>query len=329
MTQIFDLQAQLQGTKILVVGDLMLDRYWFGDVSRVSAEAPVLICAFQRDENRLGGAGNVVCNLEALGVPTALIAITGEDEAHTVVKELLGKKKIDSHLLQDKMMVTTTKLRVVAQKQQQIVRLDFDGYPKQAAQQQLLEKFQSLVDHFDGVIFSDYKKGTLAYIQEMIVLTKKAGKAVFIDPRGYDYSIYRGADVITPNLVELSQIIGVWDSEEQLEERVHRLCVELDLDAVLLTRSQDGMSLFSQGRSYHVAAHAKEVYDVSGAGDTVIAVYSAARLAGLSRCDAMRVANRTAGLVVEKFGTAAVKYEELQRNAAFCPLDTAQEGLVI
>lgn len=303
--------AQFQQTRILVVGDVMLDRYWFGDSERISPEAPVPIVQVAKIDERLGGAANVARNVAALGAKTSLLGVVGVDEAGTRVSELLLASGVDSHLEQDAKVPTTVKLRVIA-RQQQLIRLDFEEAPSAAALEHKLARFESLLGAVDAVILSDYGKGALDQVATMILQAKAKQKIILVDPKGSDFERYRGATVITPNRGELRQVIGKWTSEDELTERAQALRRSLDIQALLLTRSEDGISLYTDAGVSHVRAQAREVFDVSGAGDTVIATLAVALAAAWPLERAMALANRAGGIVVGKLGTATVTSEELQ-----------------
>lgn len=303
--------AQFQQTRILVVGDVMLDRYWFGDSERISPEAPVPIVQVAKIDERLGGAANVARNVAALGAKTSLLGVVGVDEAGTRVSDLLLASGVDSHLEQDAKVPTTVKLRVIA-RQQQLIRLDFEEAPSAAALEHKLARFEALLGAVDAVILSDYGKGALDQVATMILQAKAKQKIILVDPKGSDFERYRGATVITPNRGELRQVIGKWASEDELTERAQALRRSLDIQALLLTRSEEGMSLYTDAGVNHVRAQAREVFDVSGAGDTVIATLAVALAAAWPLERAMALANRAGGIVVGKLGTATVTSEELQ-----------------
>ena len=288
----------------------MLDRYWFGEVERVSPEAPVPVVRVRATQERLGGAANVARNVEALGVGTGLLSVVGDDEAGRCVSGLLGETSIQPYLHTDASLATTVKLRVVG-RQQQMLRVDFENQPVAEVLAAKLGEFESLLPRYDVVILSDYGKGGLTHITRMIELARSAGRRVLVDPKGDDYARYSGATVLTPNRAELREVVGRWKDEADLEARVQKLRRELGVEAVLLTRSEEGMTLFAQGPSWSIPAVAREVFDVSGAGDTVIAVLAAALGAGANMHEAVTLANRAGGIVVGKLGTATVSYEEL------------------
>jgi len=298
------------GVRILIVGDVMLDRYWFGDVGRISPEAPVPVVKVERIEERPGGAANVARNCAALGARVALLSVVGADEAGRTLERLLAASQIDTSLHEDPQLDTTVKLRVIG-RQQQLLRIDFENAPAHEVLQAKLAEYQQRLAACDVVILSDYGKGGLVHIGDMIRCARAAGKPVLVDPKGDDYARYAGASVITPNRAELRQVVGNWRDEEDLRRRVDRLRGELGVDALLLTRSEEGMSLFTADRVSHEPALAREVYDVSGAGDTVIATLAVMMAAGAGLADAMKLANRAAGVVVGKLGTAVCTLQEL------------------
>jgi rfaE bifunctional protein kinase chain/domain len=304
------LAPQLSNVRVLVVGDVMLDRYWFGDVSRISPEAPVPVVRIERREERLGGAANVARNAAALGAHCGLLGVVGADEAGEQVARLLAEASIHSYLQRDSANSTIIKLRVIG-RQQQMVRIDFEDAPSETVLRDKLTQFKALLPEHDVVIFSDYNKGSLANVAEMIQSARAAGKTVMVDPKGDDFTPYAGATVLTPNKGELRRVVGSWKSEEQLTAKAQALREELGLEALLLTRSEEGMSLYTASEVLHVHANAREVYDVSGAGDTVIATMAVMLGAGRAMPEALATANRAGGIVVGKLGTATVTREEL------------------
>jgi rfaE bifunctional protein kinase chain/domain len=307
----------LEKVRLLVVGDVMLDRYWFGDVSRISPEAPVPVVRIERREERLGGAANVARNAAALGAHSGLLGVVGADEAGNQVEQLLRESSIHSYLKRDEAISTIIKLRVIG-RQQQMVRIDFEDAPTDAILRDKLTHFNALLPDYDVVVLSDYNKGSLVNVAEMIRAARAAGKIVMVDPKGDDFSPYRGATILTPNKSELRRVVGSWKSEEQLTAKAQGLREELGLEALLLTRSEEGMSLYTATEVLHVNANAREVFDVSGAGDTVIATMAAMLGAGASMPEALVTANRAGGIVVGKLGTATVTRDELfgQRRRA-------------
>ena len=298
-------------TRILIVGDVMLDRYWFGEVSRISPEAPVPVVKVERTEERPGGAANVARNCAALGAHVTLLSVVGADEAGQRLAQLLGSSGIECSLHEDTQLSTTVKLRVVG-RQQQLLRIDFENAPDHEVLQTKLADFESRLATCDVVILSDYGKGGLAHITEMISRARAAGKQVLVDPKGEDYARYAGATLLTPNRSEMRAVVGRWKDDAELVRKANRLRGELQLDALLVTRSEEGMTLFSSSGTTHEPALAREVYDVSGAGDTVIATLAVMLGSGLSMQQAMRQANLAAGVVVGKLGTATCSLQELQ-----------------
>jgi len=303
-------KEQLAHAKVLVVGDVMLDRYWYGAVDRISPEAPVPVVRITREENRLGGCANVAFNAVSVGAQAALLSVVGDDEASHLLQDLIAKSGITPYFGRDAQLKTTVKLRVIG-RQQQLLRVDFENTPQNEVLSSQTQQFMQLLPDHPVVLFSDYGKGGLAHITDMIAAARKANKTVLIDPKGSDFSRYAGASCITPNRAELQQVVGGWNSEEELSTKAHNLRKQLQLDAVLLTRSEEGMTLFDAQGAAHIAAQAREVFDVTGAGDTVIATLAALVAAGMSLREAMPWANRAGGVVVGKFGTATVSYEEL------------------
>ncbi len=305
-----DIQA-FKKARLLIVGDVMLDRYWFGDTERISPEAPVPVVLVSKEDERLGGAANVARNAASVGAQISILGVVGDDEPGKVVERLLQEQGVKSYLQRDPDLRTTVKLRVVA-RQQQLIRLDFEIAPTHEALLSKLEQFQSLLNEVDAVIFSDYGKGGLTHVTQMIAAAKAAGKFVLVDPKGDDYSKYQSASMITPNRSELREVVGRWKDEADLTKKAQALREALKLDALLLTRSEEGMSLFTTKGVEHVKAQAREVFDVSGAGDTVIATMAVALAAGWAPGKAMALANKAGGIVVGKLGTATVSLEELQ-----------------
>jgi D-glycero-beta-D-manno-heptose-7-phosphate kinase len=303
-------KEQLAQAKVLVVGDVMLDRYWYGAVDRISPEAPVPVVRITREENRLGGCANVAFNAVSVGAQASLLSVVGDDEASHLLQDLIAKSGITPYFGRDAQLKTTVKLRVIG-RQQQLLRVDFENTPQNEVLSSQTQQFMQLLADHPVVLFSDYGKGGLAHVTDMIAAARKANKAVLIDPKGSDFSRYAGATCITPNRAELQQVVGGWNSEEELSTKAHNLRKQLQLDAVLLTRSEEGMTLFDAQGVAHIAAQAREVFDVTGAGDTVIATLAALVAAGMSLREAMPWANRAGGVVVGKFGTATVSYEEL------------------
>ncbi|HEX7887908.1 MAG TPA: D-glycero-beta-D-manno-heptose-7-phosphate kinase [Ramlibacter sp.] len=303
-------KQQLAKARVLVVGDAMLDRYWHGAVERISPEAPVPVVKVSREEERIGAAANVAYNVSTLGAQASFLGVVGDDEPGHRLESLLRETGIRAHLKRDAGLRTTVKLRVIG-RQQQLLRMDFENEPDHEVLAMQSEAFGALLPQQDAILFSDYGKGGLAHIPAMIEAARKAKKPVLIDPKGSDYTRYRGASVITPNRAELQDVVGRWHGEDDLKSRAHKLRQELGLDALLVTRSEEGMTLFDAQGELTVKAQAREVFDVTGAGDTVIATLATMVAAGLPVRDAVPIANRAGGIVVGKFGTATVSYEEL------------------
>ncbi|MFZ5556971.1 MAG: D-glycero-beta-D-manno-heptose-7-phosphate kinase [Pseudomonadota bacterium] len=309
------LAASIRAARVLVVGDVMLDRYWFGEVSRISPEAPVPIIKIDRTEERPGGAANVARNAAALGARVWLLSVVGTDEAGRSLERLLAGEAVNAKLQQDPQLTTTVKLRAIA-RHQQLLRIDFETPPNHEVLLSKLEDFRRLLPEADAVILSDYGKGGLTHIATMIELANAAGVPVLVDPKGDDYARYRGATLLTPNRGEFREVAGSWKSEEEFTSKAQRLRRELGLQALLVTRSEEGMTLFREAEVIHAPADAREVFDVSGAGDTVIATLAVMLAAGADLPAAVRLANRAAGIVVGKLGTAVVHHAELFGEAA-------------
>jgi rfaE bifunctional protein kinase chain/domain len=303
--------AAFKAARVLVVGDAMLDRYWVGEVERISPEAPVPIVKIDHEEERPGGAANVARNAAALGARVTLLSVVGADEAGARLASLLKREGVHTQLHHDRGIKTTVKLRVIAGRNQQLLRVDFETAPSHEVLASKLRDFEKILDSVGVVILSDYGKGGLTHIARMISLARRAGKIVLVDPKGEDYSRYRGATLITPNRSEFRQVAGPWKDERELTERAQQLRRKLDAQALLVTRGGEGMTLYQDGARFHVATQAREVSDVSGAGDTVIATLAVALAGGARMKEAVRLANRAAGIVVGKFGTAVATPREL------------------
>lgn len=312
--------------KILVVGDLMLDRYWHGPTSRISPEAPVPVVKIEESEERAGGAGNVALNIAALNGIPSLVGLTGQDEPATTLKNRLTHQGVNCQFVELAECTTITKLRILS-RHQQLIRLDFeDGFHSDTGEH-LLQAFEQHLPQHDVVLFSDYQKGTLRDLPKMIALAKAQGKQVIIDPKGTDFSIYQGATLLTPNLSEFETIVGHCESDEQLVEKAEQLRQSLQLEALLITRSEKGMTLIQEGqKAVHLPTRAREVYDVTGAGDTVIATLAAAIAAGMDMVGATKLANLAASVVVGKVGTATVTVHELR--TAMRQLSDVEQGIV-
>lgn len=297
-------------TRILVVGDVMLDRYWFGDVQRISPEAPVPVVRVQRSDERLGGAANVARNAAVLGAKVALVGVVGDDEPGRRIESLAHGLGIDCRLAVEPGLPTTIKLRVIG-RQQQLLRIDFEQAPGEPTLARKLDAVNELLPDAQVLVLSDYGKGSLVQIEAIVGEALAAGKQVIVDPKGDDYSRYRGVTMLTPNRAELREVVGAWRDDADLFERAQTLRRALAIRYLLVTRSEEGMTLFSDEGALTVPAQAREVYDVSGAGDTVVAVLAAMFAAGQSAEAAVRLANRAGGIVVGKLGTAAVSPDEL------------------
>ncbi|MFV1997309.1 MAG: D-glycero-beta-D-manno-heptose-7-phosphate kinase [Acidiferrobacterales bacterium] len=306
-----ELLKKIAQTRVLVVGDAMLDRYWYGGVERISPEAPVPVVAVNNSEERPGGAANVASNVTALGAHCTMLAVTGDDADADSLDAILKAKGIEPRLLRDKLVKTTVKLRVVSQ-QQQLIRIDFEAPASKDARKKLLDDYLSHLNEFDVVILSDYGKGGLGDIREMIVAAHKNSVPLVIDPKGDDYTLYQGATMITPNRKEFEMVAGHFRDEDELVEKAKDMVEQLELESILVTRSEEGMSLINRsGNVVHMPARAREVFDVTGAGDTVIATIATAYAADAEPADALHLANIAAGIVVGKLGSATATPEEI------------------
>jgi D-beta-D-heptose 7-phosphate kinase/D-beta-D-heptose 1-phosphate adenosyltransferase len=297
-------------SRILVIGDLMLDRYWHGGASRISPEAPVPVVRVSDIEERAGGAGNVALNIAALGGRVSLLGSRGDDEAGQSLLRLLESAGIDCHLDIHPDRPTITKLRVLS-RHQQLIRLDFEataGFDTA----RLDSQFAARLNQADLVVLSDYGKGALQNAVALIEAARRAGKPVLVDPKGADFGRYRGATLITPNRSEFEAVAGPCRDDAELAARGQAMLAELELEALLITRGEQGMTLLQQDSPpLHLPTHAKEVYDVTGAGDTVIATLAASMAAGVAIAEATHLANQAAGLAVGKLGTATISRAEL------------------
>jgi len=303
-----------KNAKVLVVGDVMLDRYWFGDVERISPEAPVPVLKVSRVEERPGGAANVARNIAALGAQCTLLSVVGDDEAGACLEKLLNQHdNLNAQLHRDSSISTIVKLRAIA-RHQQLLRIDFETAPSHEVLNAKLADFHAQLPFADVVILSDYGKGGLAHIAEMIQTVRAAGKPVLVDPKGDDYARYSGATLLTPNRSEFREVAGSWKNEAELTAKAEKLRTELQLEALLVTRSEDGMSLYRANDVLHEPTQTREVFDVSGAGDTVIATMAVMLASGAELPEAVRIANRAAGIVVGKLGTAVVSREEILQD---------------
>lgn len=312
----FDISVfkHLSDKKILVVGDIMLDRYWQGDSQRISPEAPVPVVKIVELDDKIGGAANVARNIAHLDGQVTLMGIVGDDENADLIEKILKQENIASALVRQKDQPTITKLRVIS-RHQQVVRLDFEQPFYKAHAIALNEAFMAAIKEHDLVVFSDYNKGSLQLITEMISYARENGKMVLVDPKSNDLSIYRGANVVTPNKAEFIQAGGQTESEESIAQSAREFMTRCDIESILLTRSEQGMSAITHNDKTDMPAQVREVSDVTGAGDTVIATLSVMMAAGLELKDAAQVANLAAGVVVGKLGAATVSPEELYKAA--------------
>lgn len=313
-------------SSVLVVGDVMLDRYWHGGSSRISPEAPVPVVNVEDIEDRIGGAANVALNVASLGAGASLVGVVGNDEGAQVLSAKLTAAGIRSDFQVSADKPTIMKLRVIS-RHQQLLRLDFEKPFNEQDTSELQDKVGALLSGVGALILSDYAKGSLRHCAEFIAQARAQQVPVLVDPKGDDFSKYRGATLITPNLSEFQAVVGVCDSEQQLVQRGMQLLENLDIEALLITRSEQGMTLLQRGcKELHLPTHAKEVFDVTGAGDTVIGVVAAALASGESLANAITMANIAAGVVVGKLGTATVTLPELRRAMTQSP--AAGRGVV-
>ena len=297
--------------KVLIVGDVMLDQYWHGNSQRISPEAPVPIVHIRDNEMRAGGASNVALNVTALGANVKLLGMTGDDENAEKLNQVLSSQQVECYLEKCSTHDTSLKLRVIAQ-HQQVIRLDFEDDFADIDKSALIQKFTELLKDSDIVIFSDYNKGTLSDVSAMIRLAKEKGIPSIVDPKGNDYSKYEGATMLTPNWSEFEIVSGQCKTDEQLASKGEALRKKLSLDALLVTRGEHGMSLIREDTDiFHLPTYAREVFDVTGAGDTVIGTLAASLAAGADIEDAVALANLAAGVVVRKLGTATTSLAEI------------------
>ncbi len=297
---------------VTVIGDVMLDRYWSGPAGRISPEAPVPVVRITQREDRAGGAANVAINITALGAPCTLVGIVGDDEAGAKLKTLVENKQVRTNFISSPDVPTITKLRILS-RNQQLLRADFEEGSAEIDNGRMLQALrQSMRGNCRAVICSDYGKGALSSVQQMIHTARAAGIPVLIDPKGTDFSRYRGATLLTPNLSEFEAVAGKVQNEDDLVQKALKMISDFELDALLVTRSEDGMSLIRPGqKAVHLPTHAREVYDVTGAGDTVIATLGACLASGLDLVSSCEIANHAAGIVVGKLGTSTASPEEI------------------
>ena len=303
------LHHDLAQAKVLVVGDVMLDRYWFGEVERISPEAPVPIAKISRIEDRPGGAANVARNIASLGGNVTLLSVIGADEPGKVLEQLLQQENVATLFKHDPSISTIVKLRVLA-KNQQLIRIDFEEKPSHEILADVLDSYAAIIANYEVIILSDYGKGGLSHTLKMIELARAQDKKILIDPKGSDYTKYHNATMITPNRSELRDAVGHWNNDAELALRAESLRQQLNLEYLLVTRSEEGMTLFAD-KVYNYPTFAQEVYDVSGAGDTVIATLGLMLANNFTISDAVALANFAAGIVVAKLGTATITKSEL------------------
>ena len=306
------LLRSIERAKVLVVGDIMLDRYWFGDVERISPEAPVPIVSVNNSQERVGGAGNVALNVASLGGQCALLGVVGDDAAGAAVEHAASEAGIKHDFIVDQVAPTSIKQRIIS-RNQQLIRADFEGDPGQKSVSALLDSTRDKLRDYDAIVLSDYGKGALKQIEKIIEVGKNSNTPIFVDPKGDDFSRYSGATMITPNLKEFELISGRVRDDADMEHKAKEIIERYDLQQLLITLSDKGMKLFQRtAPPIHSPARSREVYDVSGAGDTVIAVMAMCLTSSIAPEDALRIANSAAGVVVSKLGTATVSMEELR-----------------
>ena len=311
-------------TRVLIVGDVMLDRYWHGATSRISPEAPVPVVRIDHREERPGGAGNVAANVAGLGGQAILLGVVGDDDAAAILTRELEARGISCRLTHSDRAATIVKLRVLSH-HQQLIRLDFEDTDSGLDVVPLLAGFERELEQCDVLVLSDYAKGTLQDPSALIAQARAAGKTVVVDPKGRDFSRYRSASVLTPNLAELEAVVGTCAEEQTLIARSRELLRTCEFGALLITRGEQGITLVrADGDAEHLAAHTREVYDVTGAGDTVCAVLALGLAAGYSLVEATRLANAAAGVTVGKLGAASVNIAELERALQQAPLCDAR-----
>lgn len=322
-----DYFSPVSSARVLVVGDIILDRYVHGDTNRISPEAPVPVVKVHKTEERPGGAANVAMNIRALGVAVQLIGVTGDDVFADTLTTQLQQAGVACHFVRQAGLPTVTKLRVLSQ-HQQLLRLDYEAEASTIAAAPLHDLYAKQIQYADIVVLSDYAKGSLQFIGDFIKQAKDRGIRVLVDPKGNDFSRYHGASILTPNLKEFEAIVGPCDGETEVVEKAFALCESLALDGLLITRGEQGMSMVdaTNNSAKHLPAHAHEVFDVTGAGDTVIAALAAALASAYKLEQAVGYANLAAGLVVEKLGTASVTVNELNKVIGYG--DSASTGIV-
>jgi rfaE bifunctional protein kinase chain/domain len=312
-------RERIAGLNIVVVGDVMLDEYWFGDVRRISPEAPVPVVHVSRSDERPGGAANVARNIVSLGGRATLLAVVGPDATADRLRRALDDAGVRHCLSVDPTIRTTLKLRVLG-RHQQMLRIDFEELPSDTALQANCAEYERMLGEADIVVLSDYGKGALARVAELIAIARRLGKPVLVDPKGRDYSDYADATMVTPNRAEMAEAVGSWSDLAELDTKAQALRARLGLEVLVVTMSEQGMRLYSHGDVVQQGARAQEVFDVSGAGDTVIAALAIMHGAGASWEEAVAFANAAGGVAVGKLGTSVVHFDEvaafLQRTSA-------------
>lgn len=306
-----ELIPDFSAASVLVVGDVMLDRYWFGDTSRISPEAPVPIVKINTIDNRPGGAGNVALNIAALGARVTLLGITGIDDASKTLTDQLTAAAVKHDLCMFDNISTIIKLRVIS-RHQQLLRLDFEKELIIPEEHQLVERYKKHLRDAKLVILSDYKKGTVTNPQLLIQLAREANITSLVDPKGTDYSIYQHADIITPNFKEFEAVVGACCNEQDILDKGRALLKKYHIKSLLITRGEHGMTLIEPQNTAHFPAYAREILDVTGAGDTVISMLGTALAAGISLVTSTALANMAASLAVGKLGATTVSPPELQ-----------------
>jgi len=302
-----------ESAKILVYGDVMLDRYWYGETSRISPEAPVPVVLVSDRESRPGGSANVALNIAALGGQVHLFGLIGDDIEGKGLQVQLEEKKVDCHLQTIPGHPTVTKLRVLG-RNQQLIRMDFEKNFNGVDDAESLQAYEAQLDSVDVVILSDYAKGALQHVEQLIALAKNKGLPILIDPKSKDFSCYAGATILTPNRKEFENVVGVSSTLDEIMAKAKKYLQTIDIEALLITLGKDGMLLVRKGfDSLHIPTHAREVYDVTGAGDTVISALATGLAAGMTMDQAALLANTAAGIAVSKLGAATVSFAELRR----------------
>ena len=304
----------LNTARILVIGDVILDQYWLGETTRISPEAPTPIVNIKNMEDRLGGAANVAINASSVGAAVTLIGMVGSDENGKRLLELLDATDIDAKIICKENFKTPAKLRVVS-RNQQLLRLDHENHNEETDNTEVLELCRQQIHEHGTIVISDYDKGAVTRVEAIIEAARKDNKQIIVDPKGSNFAKYKNASIISPNYQEFRQVAGSCRDAAELESKAVAMCEELNFDALLVTRSEHGISLFARGKqARHFPAQAKEVYDVTGAGDTVVGLFASAQSASYSLADSVKIANLGAGIAVSKLGTVSVTVEELDMS---------------